>query len=72
MELARVRLEWRGGLYEYFATLDEARQMVLAIFPEAFPLPWATTDDGNCRHLSFIEAGQKRAPVARILIRLTD
>jgi hypothetical protein len=73
MELARIRLEWRGGVYEEFANFDEARQKVLAVFPSAVPLPWGTTADGNYRHLSFLEqAGQKAEPVARILIPLAD
>lgn len=68
---ARLRIEWRGGLYEDCATFDEARQKVLAIFPHALTLPWATTPDGNYRALSFVESfPEKSEPVARLLIAL--
>jgi hypothetical protein len=71
MELPRVRLEWRGGMYEEFATLDDARQKVLAVYPNARPMPWGTTEDGNYRRLSFLEEGGG-GPVACILIPLTE
>jgi hypothetical protein len=68
-----VRLEWRGGMFEEFDTLEQARRAVLVIFPRAVPLPWTTTDDGNYRCLSYKEgAAPKTAEaLARILIPLT-
>jgi hypothetical protein len=60
-------------MWEEFATLDEAKRMVLVLFPNAKPLPWGTTEDGNYRHLNFMEgAGRNGKPVARILIPLAD
>jgi hypothetical protein len=73
MELARVRVEWLGGMYEEFATLIDARQKVLDVYPSAQSMPWGTTADGNFRHLSFKEQpGSKGPPVARILVLLED
>jgi hypothetical protein len=73
MEPARIRLEWLGGMYEEFATLVDARQKVLDVYPSAQPMPWATTPDGNFRQLSFKEQpGSKGPPVARLLILLDD
>jgi hypothetical protein len=66
-----VRVEWRGGLYEDFATLNDARKTVLILFPRAKPLRWKTTDDGNHRCLAFVEYPGQTEPVARILIPLT-
>jgi hypothetical protein len=73
MEHARVSIEWRGGVYEEFDTLVDARQKVLDVYPSAQAMPWGTTQDGNHRHLSFKEQpGAKGPPVARILIPLED
>jgi hypothetical protein len=68
-----IRLEWRGGVYEEFDSLDLARRVVLVIFPRAVQGEWHTTDDGNYRCLSFWEEGTRkiREPVARILIPLS-
>jgi hypothetical protein len=73
MDSARVRLEWCGGMYEEFDALIDARQKVLDVYPDAQPMPWETTRDGNYRQLSFKEQrGSKAPPVARILIPLDD
>jgi hypothetical protein len=73
MESVRARLEWRGGMYEDFSTLEEAKCMIRRVYPRAAALPWETTEDGNYRQLNFLEQpGDKGAPVARILIPLTE
>ena len=73
MESVRARLEWRGGMYEVFSSLEEAKVMVRRVFPRAAALPWETTEDGNYRQLNFLEQpGDKGQPVARILIPLTE
>jgi hypothetical protein len=73
MQSDRIRLEWRGGVDETFSSLDEAKQAVRAVCPQARSLPWHTTEDGNYRCLNFLEGATKKGePVARILIPLTD
>jgi hypothetical protein len=53
MEIVRARLEWRGGMYEDFSSLEEAKRMVRRVFPRTASLPWETTEDGNYRQLNF-------------------
>jgi len=68
-----VRLEWRGGVFEDFESVDHARQAALVIFPRSCSQDWQTTDDGNYRCLSFWDEGRKKEgqPLARILIPLS-
>ena len=42
-EETMVRLEWRGGMFEEFETLEQARRAVMVIFPRAIAQPWGKT-----------------------------
>jgi hypothetical protein len=72
MENVRVRLECRGGLYEGFATIDEAKQMVLVSSRGLGRYRGEPRRTATIGIWTSWKLGARVKPVARILIPLAD